>query len=70
MSNLVRVQHAVTGHQYTVGANKAANDDNLKVLDKPAVNLNGDPLPPKCRTTHTPTGNPAGGKPDATKETK
>lgn len=70
MSNLVRVQHAVTGHQYTVGATRAASDDNLKVLDKPAVNLNGDPLPPKYRTTIPAASNPAGGKPDATKETK
>lgn len=49
--SLVRVQHKTTGHQYTVGANKAATDKDLTILDRPAVDINGNALPPKPRTT-------------------
>ncbi len=65
----VRVQHADTGHQYTVGKAKAANDPKLKIVDKPSTNLSGHPLPPKFRTTLPSANTGAGSKTDP-KESK
>lgn len=40
----VRVRDARTGHQYTTAR---VDPEHHKVLDKPAVNRSGKPLPPK-----------------------
>lgn len=48
MSNLVRVRHAVTGHEYTVVNTIAEADGDLIVLDEPAIHpVSQNPLPPK-----------------------
>ena len=52
MPDYVRVKHAETGHHYTVSRAKAIADaKNLKVIDAPAVDVNGYPLPPKPHQT-------------------
>ena len=48
MSDFVRVKSKTTGHEYTVGRNRAEQSDDLNIIpNKQATNLNGDPLPPK-----------------------
>ncbi len=61
---LVRVQHADTGHQYTVGHRQAETDPKLRILDRPATNLSGTPLPPKYRTTLPHNPDPGASEPD------
>lgn len=47
MPEYVRVKDKSTGHVYTVLAREAeTGPDAYEVLDAPAVNANGDPLPP------------------------
>ena len=43
----VRVRDERTGHHYTVTKTKADRDKALKVLDAPAVDINGNVIPPK-----------------------
>lgn len=43
----VRVQHKGTGHQYSVSAQHAEANNDLKALDSAAVDINGRPLPAK-----------------------
>ena len=47
----VRVRDERTGHHYTVTKAKAEGDKALKVLDVPAVDINGHTLPPKPHQT-------------------
>ena len=46
MPDYVRVKHAETGHHYTVSRAKAMTDPKLRIIDAPAVDINGRPLPP------------------------
>ena len=46
MPDYVRVKHAETGHHYTVSRAKAMTDPKLRIIDAPAVDVNGRPLPP------------------------
>ena len=53
-----RVRDLSTGHEYTIGAEFVTEDPRaVEVLDKPAVDPVGIPLPPKYRwpEPHTPT---------------
>lgn len=47
----VRVRDERTGHHYTVTKAKADRDKALKVLEAPAVDINGHTLPPKPHQT-------------------
>lgn len=47
----VRVRDERTGHHYTVTKAKAEGDKSLKVIDAPAVDINGHTLPPKPHQT-------------------
>ena len=47
----VRVRDERTGHHYTVTKTKAEGDKALKIIDAPAVDINGRPLPPKTHQT-------------------
>lgn len=49
MTKFVRVRDKTTGHQYTTTAVRAAQNPNLQVVDRPATNVSGHPLPPKYR---------------------
>ena len=51
MPDYVRVKHADTGHHYTVSRAKAMTDPKLRIIDAPAVDVNGRPLPPKPHQT-------------------
>lgn len=51
MPDYVRVKHADTGHHYTVSRAKAMTDPKLRIIDAPAVDVNGRPLPPKPHRT-------------------
>ena len=51
MPDYVRVKHAETGHHYTVSRAKAMTDPKLRIIDAPAVDINGRPLPPKTHQT-------------------
>ena len=51
MPDYVRVKHAETGHHYTVSRAKAMTDPKLRIIDAPAVDINGRPLPPKPHQT-------------------
>ena len=51
MPDYVRVKHADTKHQYTVSRAKAMTDPKLRIIDAPAVDVNGRPLPPKAHQT-------------------
>ena len=48
MPDYVRVKHAETKHHYTVSRAKAMTDPKLTIIDAPAVDVNGRPLPPKA----------------------
>ena len=48
MPDYVRVKHADTKHHYTVSRAKAMTDPKLTIIDAPAVDVNGRPLPPKA----------------------
>ena len=48
MPDYVRVKHADTKHHYTVSRAKAMTDPKLAIIDAPAVDVNGRPLPPKA----------------------
>ena len=47
----VRVRDERTGHHYTVTKAKADRDKALKAFDAPAVDINGNTLPPKPHQT-------------------
>ena len=51
MPDYVRVKHTETGHHYTVSRAKAMTDPKLRIIDAPAVDINGRPLPPKTHQT-------------------
>lgn len=53
MSDYVRVKQADTGHEMTLPVEhvEAADSGSYTVLDKPAVDEGGSPLPPKFKTT-------------------
>lgn len=52
MPEFVRVRDNETGHEYSVAAARvAATPDLWTQVEKPAAHPNGDPLPPKYRTT-------------------
>lgn len=52
MTEWVRVQDTVTGHQYTAARQSVEGVDGLKILDgRPAVDAVGRPLPAKHRTS-------------------
>lgn len=51
MPDYVRVKHAETKHHYTVSRAKAVTDPKLAIIDAPAVDVNGRPLPPKAHQT-------------------
>lgn len=46
----VRVKDKLTGHEFSV---RFADPEQHEVLDKDAVDNNGEPLPPKPKTTAT-----------------
>lgn len=48
MYDFVRVKDKLTGHEFSV---RYADPDQHEVLDKEAVDRNGDPLPDKPRTS-------------------
>ena len=48
MSEFYRVKDKTTGHEYTV---RFVDPDQHEVLDKPAVDVNGDALPGKSHTS-------------------
>ena len=50
MSEFVRVKDKATGHEYSA---RRPDLDKVEVLDKPAVDRNGRPLPPKYKTSVT-----------------
>ena len=55
---LLRVRDAYTGHRYTTAqAVVDADPERFEVLDDPAVDANGRPLPPD--TTPAPAGDEA-----------
>lgn len=47
----VRVRDKRTKHQYSVTKAKADSDKELEVLNAPAVDINGNTLPPKPHQT-------------------
>ena len=49
MPNFVRIKHKTTGTEYTVSADIAIGSD-AEVIDKPAVDDAGKPLPPKYKS--------------------
>jgi hypothetical protein len=51
MSEFIRVRQIETGHELSVPKSHADATDGYEVLDKPATDSAGDPLPPKYRTT-------------------
>jgi len=51
MSEYVRVKQVETGHELSVPKSHADAVGGYEVLDKDAVDLSGNPLPPKYRTT-------------------
>jgi hypothetical protein len=51
MSEYIRVRQIETGHQLSVPRSHAEATGGYEVLDKPAVDPAGRPLPPKYRTT-------------------
>jgi hypothetical protein len=51
MSEFIRVRQIETGHELSVPKSHADAGDGYEVLDKPAVDSAGGPLPPKYRTT-------------------
>ena len=51
MPDYVRVKHTETKHHYTVSRAKAMTDPKLTIIDAPAVDINGRPLPPKTHQT-------------------
>ena len=53
MPEYVRIREAQTGAQITVSRDYAeAYPEGLEILDKPAVNADGRPLPNKLRVLH------------------
>lgn len=50
MTNFVRVKDKATGHEYSV---RHPNPAKVEVLDTPAVDRNGRPLPAKPKTSVT-----------------
>lgn len=48
MPDFTRVKDKITGHEFSV---RWPNPDQHDVLDKDAVDANGDPLPPKPKTS-------------------
>ncbi|MBK9156717.1 MAG: hypothetical protein IPM11_01075 [Micropruina sp.] len=48
-AELVRAEHKITGHRYTVIRAAAEATDDLRILDLPATDITGAPLPPKHR---------------------
>jgi len=62
MPKYVRVRDLELGHIYTVLAQEAeVNADLYEVLDEPAVNECGDPLPPGAPEEPTDPPPPSGG---------
>lgn len=58
---LLRVRDAETGHEYTTRRLTVdANPDRYAVLDKPAADRQGRPLPPKPRILQTSGPEPEG----------
>ena len=51
MPDYVRVKPAETKPHYTVSRAKAMTDPKLTIIDAPAVDINGRPLPPKTHQT-------------------
>lgn len=71
MSEFVRVKDKTTGHEYSV---RRPDPKRVDVLDKPAVDRNGKPLPAKPKTTVAAVASakkkttPNGGEPAETPE--
>ncbi|HET6816886.1 MAG TPA: hypothetical protein VFH66_06630 [Mycobacteriales bacterium] len=52
MPDYVRVKQVETGHEFTVTRALAEQEDGLHIIaNKTAVDMGGDPLPPKYKTT-------------------
>lgn len=51
MTDLVRVKDKQTGHEFSWPAHLVEGVDGVDVLDKDAVDGNGEPVPPKHKTT-------------------
>ena len=71
-SRLVRVRDNATGHEYTLDHTLTAK--GVTVIDKPATDREGKPLPPKMRTTlptppQTTDNQPSGAADQAAAET-
>lgn len=60
MSEYIRVRQIETGHQLSVPRSHAEATGGYEVLDKPAVDSAGRPLPPKYRVTLTTSQQPSG----------
>lgn len=70
MTDFVRVKSKTTGHEHTTSRRNAdANPDFNIIPNKPAVNLNGDPLPPKYLVKANPA-NPASTATNTSEEDK
>jgi hypothetical protein len=52
MPELVRVKDTTTGHEFSWPAHLIGDGvEGVEVIDKPAVDGNGEPVPPKHKTT-------------------
>lgn len=62
LTALVRVRDSLTGHEYSTSRAVALTDgDRYEILDSPATNRAGLPLPPTATTSTTPA-EPVGGE--------
>jgi hypothetical protein len=51
MPELVRVKDKKTGHEFSWPADLVEGVEGVEVIDKPAVDANGEPIPAKHKTS-------------------